>query len=73
MNKVNKFARFSVPALVAAGSLAAMSSAHAVIDTAAATTGIADAQTAVLVVLGSMITMGAAIFGVKRILRLIGR
>lgn len=59
---------------IAAGSLALASVASfAAIDVTAATTGIADAQTAVLAVLGTMITMGAAIYGVKRVLRLIGR
>lgn len=47
--------------------------AHAVIDVAAATTGISDAQTAVLAVLAAMITMAAAIYGVKKVLRLLGR
>lgn len=48
-------------------------SAHAIIDVTAATTGIADAQVAVLAVLGIMITMAAAIYGVKKVLRLLGR
>jgi len=64
---MNKFARV----LVGAGSLLAVYSANAAIDTTAATAGIADAQTAVLAVLAVMITMGAAIFGVKKVLSLI--
>lgn len=48
-------------------------SAYAVIDVTAATGGVADAQTAVLAVLAVMITMAAAIFGVKKVLRLLGR
>lgn len=59
--------------MAAAASILAVSSAHAVIDTTAATGGISDAQTAVLVVLGAMITMSAAVYGVKKILRLLGR
>lgn len=47
--------------------------AFAVIDVTAATAGITDAQTAVLVVLGAMITMAAAIYGVRKVLRLLGR
>lgn len=47
--------------------------AHAVIDVTAATAGIADAQVAVLAVLATMITMAAAIYGVRKVLRLLGR
>lgn len=47
--------------------------AHAVVDVTAATAGITDAQTAVLAVLAVMITMAAAIFGVRKVLKLIGR
>ncbi|MFN4349740.1 MAG: hypothetical protein ACK4F6_02900 [Hylemonella sp.] len=47
--------------------------AHAAIDVTAATAGVADAQTAVLAVLAVMITMAAAIFGVRKVLRLLGR
>lgn len=65
MNKT--FARVSAGALA----LASVSS-FAAIDVTAATTGIGDAQTAVLAVLAVMITMGAAVYGVKKVLRLIG-
>lgn len=47
--------------------------AVAAIDVTAATAGVTDAQTAVLAVLAVMITMAAAIFGVKKVLRLLGR
>ena len=47
--------------------------AQAAIDVTAATTGVSDAQTAVLAVLAAMITMAAAIYGVKKVLRLLGR
>lgn len=57
---------------VVAGLLAAFSSAHAAIDITAATTGITDAQTAVLAVLAAMITMAAAVYGVKKVLKLLG-
>jgi len=53
--------------------LALVGTANAAIDVTAATTGISDAQTAVLAVLAAMITMAAAIFGVKKVLRLLGR
>jgi len=59
---------------VGAGALALVSaSSFAAIDVTAATTGISDAQTAVLAVLAAMVTMGAAIYGVKKVLRLLGR
>lgn len=50
-----------------------ISQAMAAIDVTAATTGISDAQTAVLAVLAAMITMAAAIYGVRKVLRLLGR
>lgn len=53
--------------------LASAGSAMAATDVTAATTGIADAQTAVLSVLGAMVTMAAAVFGVRKVLKLIGR
>lgn len=59
--------------LAAFSALVLSQGAHAAIDITAATAGITDAQTAVLAVLAAMITMGAAIFGVKKVLRLLGR
>lgn len=47
-------------------------SSFAVIDVTAATGGVANAQVAVLTVLAVMITMAAAIYGVKKVLRLLG-
>lgn len=74
---MNKFARFSfrrsIPSVVAGGLGLASVSSFAIIDVTAATTGIADAQVAVLAVLAAMITMAAAIYGVKKVLRLLGR
>lgn len=65
--------RFAVlPAVAGAALLAVASASHAAIDITAATTGITDAQTAVLGVLAAMITMAAAIFGVRKVLRLLG-
>lgn len=69
MNKLQKFARLAV----IAGAVGVSSLSHAAIDITAATGGISDAQTAVLAVLAAMITMAAAIFGVKKVLRLLGR
>lgn len=76
---MNKFARIvrkprnllAVPAALLAGVVG--SPAFAAIDVASATSGISDAQTAVLAVLAVMITMAAAIFGVKKVLSLIGK
>ncbi len=69
MTKVQKFARLAL----IASAVGVSSLSHAAIDVAAATTGVSDAQTAVLAVLATMITMAAAIFGVKKVLRLLGR
>lgn len=43
------------------------------IDVSAATDGISAAQVAVLAVLAAMIVMAAAVYGVKKVLRLLGR
>lgn len=59
--------------IAAAGLVLGSAASFAAVDVTAATAGIADAQTAVLSVLGVMITMAAAIFGVKKVLRLLGR
>lgn len=64
-----KKARFILGAL----SLIAVAGAQAAIDTKAATDGITDASAAVAVVLGAMITMAAAVFGLRKVLRLLGR
>ena len=72
---MNKFARFvrDNRAVVLAGLVVAGTvSANAAIDVTAATGGINDASTAVLAVLAVMITMAAAVFGVKKVLHLIG-
>jgi len=65
MNNFKKLGALTL-ALVAGSSFAA-------VDITAATGGIADAQTAVLAVLAVMITMAAAVFGVRKVLKLIGR
>lgn len=67
--KICKF--LAAPFLAAAAMIA--SPAFAAVDVTAATTGISDAQTAVLAVLAVMITMAAAIFGVRKVLKLLGR
>jgi len=64
-----KKALFVKSALVSAALVGG--SAFAVVDITAATTGIADAQTAVLAVLAVMVTMAAAVYGVRKVLRLI--
>jgi len=73
MNKIQKFARLAGVSAASFGALVLSTGAQAAIDVTAATTGISDAQTAVLAVLAAMITMAAAIFGVKKVLRLLGR
>jgi hypothetical protein len=65
MNKM--FARVSALAL----GLVSVSS-FAALDITAATTGITDATTGVVTVLGALIVMGAAFFGLKKVKRLIG-
>ena len=67
MNKQFRFVRNAIGGALVAASLPAF----AVIDTAAATTGISDASTAVLLVLAAMITMAAAVYGVRKVLGLI--
>lgn len=67
---MNKFARFSRP-LLGLGALVGLSQAHAAIDIAAATAGITDASTAVLAVMGALITMAAVIFGVTKVYHLL--
>lgn len=67
MNKM--FRRVSL----GAGAFALSIPSFAAIDVTAATTGIADAQTAVLSVLAAMIVMAAAVYGTKKVLRLLGR
>lgn len=73
IRQMNKFARVAGVSLAGFGALVLSTGAHAAIDVAAATTGISDAQTAVLAVLAAMITMAAAVFGVRKVLALIGR
>lgn len=72
MNKVQKFGRIAAVSAASVVALLLSTGANAAIDVAAATAGIADAQTAVLAVLGTMITMAAAVFGVRKVLNLIG-
>ncbi len=59
--------------LLAVGALVAVGSANAAIDITSATTGIADAQVAVVTVLGLMITLAAAVFGLRKVISLLGR
>lgn len=68
MNKSLALRLAAIPAVV----LATSGNVFAAVDITAATTGIGDAQTAVLGVLAVMITMAAAIFGVRKVLKLLG-
>jgi len=73
MNKYSKLAKVAGVSLASFGALVLSTGAQAAIDVTAATTGISDAQTAVLAVLSAMVTMGAAVYGIKKVLRLLGR
>lgn len=55
------------------GLIAAPLLSHAAIDVTDATTGVSDAKTAVTTVLGAMIGMSAAVYGLRKVLRLLGR
>lgn len=55
--------------LVASGLVALTLPSFAAIDVTAATAGITEAQTAVLAVLAAMITMGVAVWGVRKVLK----
>lgn len=71
--KFRQLAKYAGVSLASFGALVLSTGAQAAIDVTAATTGISDAQTAVLAVLAAMITMAAAIFGVRKVLKLLGR
>lgn len=58
--------------LVSGLAFGASAPAWAALDITAATTGITDATVAVVAVIGAMIVMGAAFFGLKKIKALIG-
>lgn len=66
MLKFNKLALVAPLALLSASSFAA-------IDVTTATAGVTDAQTALISVLGVMITMAAAVFGYRKLKALFGR
>lgn len=59
--------------LAAVGAVTLATASHAAIDVTTATTGITDAQTAVITVIGAMITFAAARYGLKKVLGLLGR
>lgn len=61
-----------VRGLVAVGVLATVGSAHAALDITAATAAVADASTAVLAVIGLIITMVAGVWALKRVKALFG-
>ncbi len=63
----------SLVAMLALSMLVFSPSAFAVIDISAATGGIADAQTALLALLGALIALSAAIFGVVKVYGFIRR
>ena len=72
VTRINTLARqAAIPAATVAALVA--TSAHAAIDVTAATTGITDASTAVLAVIGALITMAVAIWGVRKVLKMFGR
>lgn len=65
-----KFFRY-VPVAAVLGALSLPS--FAAIDVTAATTGVSDAQTAILAVLAAMIGLAVAVWGVRKVLRMFGR
>lgn len=69
MFKQVKSLKIAVPALL----VAASAPAFAVIDTAAMTSGITEAQTAILTVIGALIALSVAIFGVTKVYSFISR
>lgn len=69
MKKLKNSLRVYRAPLTASGLLALLGTSNAAIDITAATTGITDASTAVLAVLAAMITMGVAVWGVKKVLK----
>lgn len=69
MRGMAKAAGVSITAFAA---LVASQGAQAAIDIAAATTGISDAQTAVLAVLAGLLTLSIAAWGVKKVLKFFG-
>jgi hypothetical protein len=64
---------FSIKKLALTGLALVAVSSFAAVDVTAATAGVNEAKDAVLTVLGVMITMAAAIFGVVKVLGLIKR
>ena len=48
-------------------------SVTATLDVSAATTGIADASTAAVAVLGAMIAVGAIVWGLRKVIGFLGR
>jgi hypothetical protein len=48
-------------------------SAHAVISTTAVETGITDAQTAILAIIGALLALSTAIFGMVKVYRFVSR
>lgn len=71
MKRIAQF-KHEVAASILGGLAVFAGAANAAIDVTSATAGITDAQTAVLAVLAAMITMAAAIYGVKKVLHLLG-
>jgi hypothetical protein len=69
---MNKFARIvrkpSVKGAIAGLAMVPVFS-HAAIDTTAALAGITDAQTALLAVLGGVLTLGIAVWGLRKVVK----
>jgi hypothetical protein len=66
---MKKFVRSASIASVLGALLMAASSANAAIDTTAALAGITDAQTALLAVLGGVLTLGIAVWGTRKVVK----
>ena len=68
----NRYSRFASSCLAGA-LLVALPAAHAALDVSAATTGISDASTAAVSVLGAMIAVGAIVWGLRKVIGFLGR
>lgn len=59
--------------LIAVGVLVATGAANAAIDVTAVTTGITDASTALISVIGALMALSVALFGITKVYRFISR
>jgi hypothetical protein len=72
LSRASKLAAKVGVSIVGFAALVASQGARAAIDIAAATTGISDAQTAVLAVVAALLTMAIAVWGIRKVLKFFG-